>query len=182
MELTKEQLIAGCRAGTHSAQLALYNRYSKWLYGVCFRILACEEEAEEAMQDSFLKIYTRMNQFREQQSFEAWIKRIAAHTAIDYVRRRQVLFENVDDVPDMTDEEASVEDEQQVELTVQKIKDAMRLLPNGYRAVLSLYLFEGYDTEEIAEILDVKPVSVRSQYMRAKKKIIELLNEGVNHG
>lgn len=177
MELAKEQLIAGCRKGKHTAQLALYNRYAKWLYNVCFRIVAQSDEAEEAMQDTFMKVFTRMDQFREDQSFEAWLKRIAVHTAIDYVRKKQLYMEQADELPDTAIEE---EEEDIAGVTVQKIKEAMQKLPNGYRVVLSLYLFEGYDTEEISQILNIKTVTVRSQYMRAKKKLIELLKTNDN--
>lgn len=173
MELAREQLIAGCRKGYHASQLALYNRYAQWLYNVCFRILSRADEAEEAMQDTFLKIYTRIGQFKEEHSFEAWMKSIAIHTAIDYVRKQQAFFESVEELPDSLSTDEYEEDLTGV--TVQKVKDSMQMLPDGYRVVLSLYLFEGYDTEEIAQILDVKAVTVRSQYMRAKRKLEELL-------
>ena len=162
--------IEGCRKGVRSAQLKLYEHYARMLFASCYRILANTEEAEEAMQDSFLKIFTHLEQYHEEMSFEAWVRRIAIHTAIDYVRQQSEELELLtDNLPDLAEEE----EEEEPRYTVDQVRHAMELLPNGYRVVLSLYLFEGYDMEEIAQILHVKPASVRSQYLRGKRKLIE---------
>ena len=149
MEKETRIWIEGCRKGARNAQLKLYERYARMLFATCLRILANTEEAEEAMQDSFLKIFTR--------------------TAIDRLRQRSEELElPTDNLPDLPEEE-----EEEPLYTVEQIKQAMEKLPEGYRVVLSLYLFEGYDMEEIAQILHVKPASVRSQYLRGKRKLIE---------
>ena len=88
MEKDTKILIEGCRQGRRDAQQQLYERYARLLFATCYRILANTEEAEEAMQDSFLKIFTHVNQHHEEQNFEAWMRRVAIHTAIDYVRQR----------------------------------------------------------------------------------------------
>ena len=144
----------GGRTGARNAQLKLYERYARMLFATCLRILANTEEAEEAMQDSFLKIFTHLEQYHEEMSFEGWI--------------RQIAVLPTDNLPDLPEEE-----EEEPLYTVEQIKQAMEKLPEGYRVVLSLYLFEGYDMEEIAQILHVKPASVRSQYLRGKRKLIE---------
>ena len=97
------------------------------------------------------------------------MRRVAIHTAIDYVRKRSEELELLtDNLPDLPEEE-----EEEPLYTVEQVRQAMEKLPEGYRVVLSLYLFEGYDMEEIAQILHVKPASVRSQYLRGKRKLIE---------
>lgn len=173
MNETTAHLIEGCRRGEQTAQLGLYEHYAKWLYFTCLRIVGQAEEAEEAMQDSFLKIFTRLGQYHEGQSFEAWMHRIAVHTAIDYVRRELPPSEALsDNLPSDESEEA---DEEEIRHSVGRVKEAVQTLPPGYRVILSLYLFEGYDMEEIASILKIQPPSVRSQYLRAKRKLLQLL-------
>ena len=121
------------------------------------------------MQDSFLKILTHLDHYHEGMNLEAWMRRVAIHTAIDYVRKRSEELELLtDNLPDLPEEE-----EEEPLYTVEQVRQAMEKLPEGYRVVLSLYLFEGYDMEEIAQILHVKPASVRSQYLRGKRKLIE---------
>ena len=174
MEQTIPNIIEACRRGSKPAQLNLYRQYAKKLYAACLRITGNKGEAEEAMQDSFLKIFSRLDQYQEGQSFEAWIHRIAVHTAIDYVRRQTPVLEDLpSNFTGEEDEEAT--DEESIQLAVERIKQASLKLPPGYRAVLSLYLFEGYDMDEISSILKIQPPSVRTQYLRAKRKLLELL-------
>ncbi|WP_280746398.1 MULTISPECIES: sigma-70 family RNA polymerase sigma factor [unclassified Parabacteroides] len=176
MDGTNANLIENCRRGDRSAQLALYKKYARRLYIACLRIVGNAPEAEEAMQDSFLKIFTRIDQYQDGLNFEAWIQRIAIHTAIDYVRRQtqewEELSENyaipIDDEPD----------EEEIQYTVSQVKEATKKLPAGYRVVLSLFLFEGYDMEEIASILNIQPASVRTQYMRGKRKLLDIISTG----
>ena len=152
MEKEIKNWIEGCRKGVRSAQLKLYERYARMLFASCYRI------------------FTHLEQYREEMSFEAWVRRIAIHTAIDYVRQQSEELELLTDhLPDLAEEE----EEEEPRYTVDQVRHAMEQLPNGYRVVLSLYLFEGYDMEEIAQILHVKPASVRSQYLRGKRKLIE---------
>lgn len=173
MEHTIANLIESCRRGDRSAQLALYTKYARKLYIACLRIVSNTAEAEEAMQDAFLKIFTRLDQYNEKQNFEAWIHTIAVHTAIDYVRRQNLLFEELSE--NMAEPESDEPNEEDVQYSVEQVKLAMTKLSPGYRVVLSLYLFEGYDTEEIASILKIQPPSVRTQYLRAKRKLLDII-------
>lgn len=173
MEQTTVNLVKNCRRGSRAAQLDLYNRYARKLYIACLRIIGNTGEAEEAMQDSFLKIFTRLDQYNDEQNFEAWIHRIAVHTAIDYVRRQNHVWEELsENFPEPEDDQV---DESEIQYSVEQIKKATTKLPSGYRIVLSLYLFEGYDMEEIASILNIQPPSVRTQYLRAKRKLLEIM-------
>jgi RNA polymerase sigma-70 factor (ECF subfamily) len=167
-------LIEGCRRGKRSAQLDLYKQYAQRLYYACLRIIGNSEEAEEAMQDSFLKAFSRIDQYKDGQSFEAWIHRIAIHTAIDYVRRQGPEMNELS--VNYAEPEPDSPNEEELQYTVAQVKEGMKKLSTGYRVILSLYLFEGYDMEEIASILKIKPPSVRSQYLRAKRKLLDIIS------
>ena len=174
MNETTADIIQGCRRGSRTAQLSLYKQFAQRLYVACLRIVGNSSEAEEAMQDTFLKIFTRLDQYHDGQCFEAWMHRIAVHTAIDYVRRQTPQWEELSDnyAPECDSDEP---DEEEIRYSVAQIKNASQQLPAGYRVILSLYLFEGYDMEEIASILKIQPPSVRSQYLRAKRKLVEII-------
>ena len=173
MNETTVQLIKGCREGKRSAQLGLYKQFAQRLYIACLRIVGNSGEAEEAMQDSFLKIFTHIDQYKDGQCFEAWIHRIAVHTAIDYVRRQTPEWEELSD--NYADPESDGPHDEEIAYSVKQVKEATGKLPAGYRVILSLYLFEGYDMEEIASILNIQPPSVRSQYLRAKRKLLDII-------
>lgn len=155
-------------------QSELYNKHYKRLYHVCLRILADKFEAEEAMHDSFLKIFEHSGNLDKIQDFYAWSKMIAVRKAIDLLRRRKnkPVFESIDDNADYLD----YQDEQiPPSITVEQIKMLLDTMPDGYRIVLSLRLFEDLDFSEIAKILNIKEASVRSQYIRGRKKILDTL-------
>ena len=177
MDKVIEHLIAGCRRRDRNAQLGLYERYARALYATCLRIVVDPREAEEAMQDAFLKIFTHIEEYSGEASdaFEAWMRQIAVRTAIDHVRHEEPEWEELPANWAIADEEEP--DEDAVHYSVERVKRAMGMLPAGYRVVLSLYLFEGYDLEEIAVILRLRPASVRSQYLRAKRKLIDIVNK-----
>ena len=180
MEETNVHLIEECRRGNRTAQLALYKQFAQRLYVACLRIVGNVPEAEEAMQDSFLKIFTRLDQYRDGQCFEAWMHRIAVHTAIDYVRRQTPDWEELSD--NYTEPDDDGPDEEEIRYSVAQVKEACKKLPAGYRVILSLYLFEGYDMEEIASILKIQPSSVRSQYLRAKRKLLDIIAANKENG
>lgn len=147
MEETNTHLIEGCRRGNRTAQLALYKQFARQLYVACLRIVGNASEAEEAMQDSFLKIFTRLGQYQDGQCFEAWMHRIAIHTAIDYVRRQTPDWEELPD--NYTEPGDDGPDEEEIRYSVAQVKEACKKLPAGYRVILSLYLFEGYDMKRL---------------------------------
>lgn len=180
MEETHAHLIEGCRSGNRTAQLTLYKQFAQRLYIACLRIVGNTSEAEEAMQDTFLKIFTRLDQYHEGQCFEAWMHRIAIHTAIDYVRRQTPDWEELSDNYSAPDDDGP--DEEEIQYSVAQVKEACKKLPAGYRVILSLYLFEGYDMEEIASILKIQPPSVRSQYLRAKRKLLDIIAANKENG
>ena len=159
--------------GSRAAQFELYKLYAKAMYNVALRILNYEEEAEDVLQEAFLDAFNRIADFRQETTFGLWLKQIVINRSINYLRKRKMEMVSVDSVADVADEPAA--DFEEAHLKVEAIKSAMAELPDGYRVVLSLYLFEGYDHEEIAHILKITENTSRTQYMRAKRKLNSLL-------
>ncbi|WP_247237540.1 RNA polymerase sigma factor [Telluribacter sp. SYSU D00476] len=172
-------LVERCKLGERKAQYELYRHYSKAMYNVCLRMLNHVGEAEDALQEAFVDAFTHIHQFRQQSTFGAWLKQIVVNKAINQLRSRKVQWVEIEEWQE--DEEANspseemdyLEDDQSYE--VERIRCAMKSLPEGYRVVLSLYLFEGYDHEEIGEVLGISETTSRTQYMRAKRKLLELM-------
>jgi len=169
-------LIDRCRTGDNRAQYELYSLYAKAMYNVCIRIVNHTSEAEDILQDSFLEAFTRIGEFRSESSFGAWLKTIVVNRSINYLKKKKLLlFDNITDEKDTRHEEYS--DYEDTEWEVQRVYKAMHNLPDGYRIVLSLYLLEGYDHAEIAQILGITESTSKSQYSRAKECIRTLLKK-----
>lgn len=156
-------------------QRDLYDAHCRRIYNTCLRIVGHPMEAEEAMHDTFLKLFAKMDSAGQLENFHAWSKRIAVNTAIDRVRKKRMVFEPADNLQ-VVDEEPV--DEAAIQLSVEKIKRKLTELPDGYRIVLSMHLFEGYDFEEMAQVLNIKEVSVRSQFSRGRQKLLQLIQGG----
>jgi RNA polymerase sigma factor (sigma-70 family) len=168
-----EELIHRCRAGDQEAHFKLYKLYSRAMYNVGYRITGSEEDAEDVLQEAFISAFKNLTSYRGDASFGSWVKRIVVNKAINLLKKRklEVIQESEDfDVPIEEPEE-----EYLPELSVGKVKHCIDLLPVGYRSVLSLYLIEGYDHQEIAEIMGITESTSKSQLNRAKNKLKELL-------
>jgi RNA polymerase sigma-70 factor (ECF subfamily) len=133
-------------------------------------------EAEDIMQESFLAAFLKINTYRGEMSFGSWLKKIVINKSIDVLRARKIKFEELNEKEAIysESEEGYNLNEENIR-SVEKIKEAIRILPEGFRVVLSLALFEGYDHEEIAMILNIEESTSRSQLTRAKKKLVEYL-------
>lgn len=166
------ELVNECRQGSRKAQFDLYKLYATAMYNVALRIVNDDAEAEDVLQEAFLDAFNRIADFRQETTFGLWLKQIVINRAINYLRKRKAEFVSLDEV-EIADEPNL--DQEETQLKVEAIKLAMNELPTGYRIVLSLYLFEGYDHEEIAHILKITENTSRSQYMRAKRKLNSLL-------
>jgi RNA polymerase sigma factor (sigma-70 family) len=175
-------LIERCRKGERRAQELLYRLYYKAMYNVCYRLLNNQFEAEDVMQEAFLSAFLKIEAYRGEVTFGSWLKRIVINKAIDVLRTRKVFFEEVDEkTADMTLQEMDDEmDQQEKRNAVQRIREAIGMLPDGFRVVLSLFLFEGYDHIEIAQILNISESTSRSQLARAKKRLADMLNSKKN--
>ena len=174
------ELVKRCQQGERRAQYDLYQHYAKAMYNVCFRIVNHEAEAEDVLQEAFIDAFGHINSFRGQSTFGAWLKQIVVNRAINQLRSRRLAFVDMesqrigeDDGPDLTDPEPY--DEEGTQLEVERVRRMMERLPEGYRVVLSLYLFEGYDHEEIGNVLNISETTSRTQYLRGKKRLLELM-------
>jgi RNA polymerase sigma-70 factor (ECF subfamily) len=160
-------LVEECRRGRASAQQALYERLGGRLFGVCLRYCASREEAEEVLQNTFVKIFTRLHQFTGQGPFEAWARRIAVNTALHAWRQRQApgLHVSWDDAPPVATTNGDALDQ----LSMTELLELLGTLPDGCRMVLNLYAVEGYAHAEIAELLGISEGTSKSQLSRARK-------------
>lgn len=173
MEIIHNTLIESCKKQNPKAQMEVYRIFYRSVYNTCFRILRRQDEAEDAMQDSFIKVFEKINTYPSGTPFEAWVKRIAINTAIDALRKKKVLTLELNEQIAITDDD--VDDFNETLLKVEAIKRGIELLPEGFRLVLTLHLIEGYEYDEIAEILNISNSTVRSQYIRGKKRLLEIL-------
>ena len=167
-------LIEACKRGDQKAQFELYRLYYVAMYNTTLRIVGDSDDAEDVMQEAFLKAFTKLDSYRKEVSFGAWLKRIVINKALDFLRlkKEQLSLEDAGPVGE-TAEEAP--EEVDTEYRAEEIKRAIYSLPEGYRVVLSLILLEGYDHEEVSSILHISNATSRTQYHRAKKRLIELL-------
>ena len=132
-------------------------------------------DAEDLLQNSFIDVFTKLHSFRYQSSIGAWIKRIVINNCINFLKKRRLQIDEWDDkIPERLERESN--DHQEVALSVEKVNRALLELPDGYRVVFSLYLMEGYDHKEVAQILGVSEATSKSQYSRAKAKLRQLLS------
>jgi RNA polymerase sigma factor (sigma-70 family) len=144
------------------------------MYNVGFRIVNNSEEAEDVLQDAFISAFNNLERYRGDSTFGAWLKRIVINKAINYLNKKRPERMPDDDRWDVREEEV-VDELEGFPFTVEKVRAAIEALPDGYRSVISLYLVEGYDHGEIAEILGITESTSKSQFNRAKKKLKELL-------
>lgn len=168
------EIIELSKEGNPRAQFQLYKLYSKAMFNICVRMLNSIEEAEDLLQESFTDAFMKLNSFRYESSFGAWLKRIVINKCINAINKKKVdlVFLDQPVEQDTRDEEV---DYSGIDMDVQRIRLAVRKLPDGYRVIFSLYALEGYDHGEISQIMNISESTSKSQYLRAKQKIKELL-------
>jgi len=182
LELTepilRDDLVERCKLGDSRSFSELYHKYAKAMYNTSLRIVDHTGDAEDVIQEAFTDAFRSLEEFSYKSTFGAWLKKIVVNKSINQLRKRKMDLIDIDktNLGHLPEEESL--DENEIQLKIEDIKKAVRMLPNGYRTVLSLYLFEGYDQEEIAEILRVSHATVRTQYMRAKQKLLGLIKQG----
>lgn len=172
-----EELIDRCKQGDEKAFQSVYKLYAKAMYNVSYRITGREEDAQDAVQESFISAYRNLHHYRGDASFGSWLKRIVVNRSINAIRARRMELLPEDGSFDRMEEEP--QEIYREELTVDKVRNAIMALPDGYRSVLSLYLMEGYDHEEIAAILGISESTSKSQLNRAKAKLREQLTKKI---
>ncbi|WP_062122385.1 RNA polymerase sigma factor [Geofilum rubicundum] len=173
-----KDIVEKARTGNSKAQRELYHLYGRSMYNICCRMMNNSAEAEDMLQEVFIEAFTRLDSFRFESTIGAWLKRITINKCINELRKRKVELDYGSINPNVMVEEEQEEDDVEVALSVDRIKHAMGLLPDGYRVVFSLYMLEGYDHEEISRILNISESTSKTQLLRGKKKIIEILKAG----
>lgn len=176
-------LIQRCKAQDSSAQFELYKLYNKAMFNTALRITGEQTDAEDALQEAFISAFKNLDSYRGDAAFGAWLKRIVINKSLSLVQRskKDLMIANESDEGEMIDLPEEVN--QEPNYSVESIKSAMKDLPTGFRTVLSLYLFEGYDHQEISEIMGITESTSKSQYKRAKDKLKKILVEKeVNYG
>jgi len=168
-------IVEKCRQNDRKAQLKLYNQYCNGMLIVAQRFVKNTMEAEDVVQESFIKAFAKLEQYKAEVTFGAWLKRIVINKSIDALKSNKQRLVDLEDVQlKVVDED----DDWNVDstLTIDEVKVAIQKLPEKYMYVVMLYLIEGYDHQEISEILNISEVASRTQLSRGKTKLKELLN------
>lgn len=179
-----QDIIDRCREGEQKAQFQLYKLYYKAMFNASYRILNNRMVAEDVMQESFFKAFDKINTYSGKVSFGAWLKKIVINQSLDELKKNKIDDRFIEDegvkLKELNEEEDE-NDETEQKFNIDDIKEEINDLPDGYRVVLSLYLLEGYDHDEISEILNISSSTSRSQYTRAKNKLRKQLIEKNKH-
>lgn len=171
--MTEEALLHGCITNQASAQRALYEKFSHKMFAVCYRYAHNREDAEDMLQEGFIKVFSQIHKFESRGALEGWIRRIMIHTCINILKKNKRFNESVDLIHagNLQVREDSIPSIVQAK----EVVECIRMLPMGYRTVLNLYAIEGFSHKEIAEMLDVEESTSRSQYTRAKAMLEDIL-------
>ena len=169
-----QDLIADSIRGSNKARYQLYQLYSKAMFNVCFRMMNNREDAEDMLQETFIQAFQKLETFRNESSFGTWLKTITIHTCINALNKRKVDLKYFDE---MNRFETAQEEPEEALYTTENVIQAMNQLPEGGRIVFSLYLLEGYDHGEIAQILNITESTSKTQFMRAKRRVYEIMKQ-----
>ncbi len=177
IQLTEQELIKACRKGDRQAQELLYRRYSPKLFGVCLRYASNRAEAEDFLQEGFIKIFRNLYKYKPTGSFSAWLYRLMVNVALEKIRQNQKR-KNQMSLDDLV-YEPEVSEDIFSGFGARTIIKMVQQLPEGYRIVFNLYVVEGYSHKEIAELLDITESTSKSQLSRAKASLRKLLEKAV---
>jgi RNA polymerase sigma factor (sigma-70 family) len=172
--LTEKQLIEGCLKGNARSQHRLFQRFAGKMMTVCRRYACDQNEAEDMLQDAFIKVFTHLDQYRSEGSLEGWIRRIVVHSALKVLQKKRIRFT---DLALETDALPSTDAGALSAMSAAELMKLISALPDGYRVVFNLYVIEGYDHNEIAALLDISPATSRSQLLKARRALRDQIIE-----
>ncbi|MBN2274059.1 MAG: sigma-70 family RNA polymerase sigma factor [Bacteroidales bacterium] len=167
-----KDIIELSKARNSQAQFQLYQLYAKAMYNICYRMMNNREEAEDMLQEAFTEAFMKIDSFRFESSFGAWLKRITINKCINALKKRKADLVYTENIPEHASEE---KDFDASGVSTEQVVKAMEELPEGYRLVFSLFLLEGYDHSEIGQILGISESTSKSQYSRARQKMQNIL-------
>ena len=171
--MTEEAMIQGCLRNEAAAQQELYHKYSPKMLTVCYRYAKSREDAEDMLQEGFIKVFMQIRQFQHKGALEGWIRKIMVHTCINSLKKNRKFTESVDLI-----HASAVQIREEIIPSIiqaKQVVECIRMLPLGYRTVLNLFAIEGYSHREIGDMLDIEESTSRSQYTRAKSMLEEIL-------
>lgn len=171
--MTEEAMIQGCLRNEAVAQQELYHKYSPKMLTVCYRYAKSREDAEDMLQEGFIKVFMQIRQFQHKGALEGWIRKIMVHTCINSLKKNRKFTESVDLI-----HASAVQIREEIIPSIiqaKQVVECIRMLPLGYRTVLNLFAIEGYSHREIGDMLDIEESTSRSQYTRAKSMLEEIL-------
>ncbi len=171
--MTEEQMLAGSKLNHAVAQELLYNKFSPKMLGVCYRFAKNRQDAEDMLQEGFIKVFAQLHQYRNDGSLGGWIRQIIVHSCINHLKKNKKFTETLDiihaeNIHIRADYIPSI-------IQAKQVVECIRMLPLGYRTVLNLFAIEGYSHKEIGILLEIEESTSRSQYARAKKMLETLL-------
>lgn len=172
-----KELIEKCKDNDQEAQFEIYKIYYKSMYNTSLRIVNDLLEAEDLMQESFLSAFRKIDTYKGDVSFGSWLKRIVINKSIDYLRRKKIKFRELNESHLEIKDEKAVNDFESDDYMIKRIQEAIGMLPDGYRIVLTLCLIEGYDHREVGEILNISESTSRSQLARARRRLLNMLTQ-----
>ncbi len=172
------KLIKTARKGDQQSMFRLYKLYVQAMYNTCIRMVSNQYDAEDIIQESFVKAFKNLDSFRGESSFGSWLKRIVINQSITFIKSKKLEFTDFDNLQIVSDEP---EKSNFPEIEPGKIHESIKTLPEKARVVLNLYLLEGYRHKEIAEILNISESTSKSQYLRAKQLLREKLEKEIRY-
>lgn len=167
-----DAIIEECRKNKRKAQIDLYHHYAPKLLGICRRYVADRSEAEDILQESFLKILNNIKEYNGKGHFENWMKRIVVNTAITHFHKEKKHYYH-EEISDITENEEQLDISPENIIELEELHALLAKMPDGYRIIFNLYAIEGYKHKEIAEQLNIDESTSKTQYLRAKNWIIK---------
>jgi RNA polymerase sigma-70 factor (ECF subfamily) len=177
--IADEHIVDGCKAGKRKAYSMLYKKYASTMLGLCLRYCKNLQEAEDVLQEGFIKVFNNISRFRQEGSFEGWIKRIMVHSAIDHYKSnlKNQTTQDIADVEEKIGKTDEPEDYRDIHIPKERLMEMIQELPDGYRIVFNLYAIEGFSHKEIAEQLEVSENTSKTQLLKARKALKRKVND-----
>jgi RNA polymerase sigma factor (sigma-70 family) len=174
-KISDEEIVEGCLKGNRLFQKALFDRYSPRILAICMRYTNNTDEAYDILQDTFIKVFEKIISYKNEGSFEGWLKRICVNTALDHIRRNKMdkFTDDVDSVQfKLSSSQGTLDD-----LLAEDLMEILKSLPAGYRTVFNMYVIDGYSHKEIADHLNITESTSKSQFSRARAILQKIIIE-----
>ena len=176
-DITDQELISMCIQGKDAGYTGLYQKYARRIYNSISRLIVHTAEAEDILQETFFNAFSDPERLRGILSFEAWVRRMAVNKAISHLRGKKIQFADMGEMDPQAEEEYDMGEDELFNCKVEDVKKSIDALATGYKTILNLYLFEKMSQDEIAGVLGLSHATVRTQYHRAKKRILLALKD-----